>query len=290
MVDVVDIFHATGAPSPEKRLPWEQICDVVVCLTTRGARKLRWRHLRRSLEEADLTRMTKILLSERPCDVYDRACDVLDACMASHFSAINWAKTQGHSRVLILEDDAYFDVPMLPKAIQACAKFLEMRWKFSVFLFGGVYTETQPTCVPHVVKGKGVQAHAWLINLDHPIWGDKKHRSKFRMVDIYNYHRGETYMVYPDVAFQRDFSRGERQVDRPVYDLKAFPFPYGLLTRIGLHFGMRNCWEDCARRTNSVVEYAGSIDVALIVLLTFVLTSSVVIIWPLSKALWRKVD
>ena len=231
--------------------------------------------------------MTNILMSERPCDVHDRKCDVIDACMASHLVAIDWAKDLGLRRILILEDDVYFDVPMLPEALRACAQFLQKQLRFSAFLFGGVYTETKSTCIPGVVQGKGVQAHAWLLSLEHPIWGEEKHRSEFRMVDLYNHTRGETYMVYPDIAFQRDFSRGERQVDRPVYDLKKFPFLYRFLTSIGQHFGMRNCWEGCARRTNFLVGYTGSIEVALLVLVTLLLFVGAALAWVSSKVTWK---
>jgi hypothetical protein len=169
----------------------------------------------------------------------------------------------GIRRVLVLEDDVYFDAPKLRRAVGACLEFLKADLDFSAFLFGGVYTEMQATSISGVFSGKGVQAHCWLINVRHPVWNAAAN-SGFRMADMYNHERGLTYMIHPGVAFQRDFSRGETAKSRPVYNLEEFPPLYRTLTELGMRFGMRNCWEGCARKTNSLVYKTGSIKAAVI--------------------------
>jgi hypothetical protein len=236
-----------------------------VCVTTLGARRKRWRHLKKALESADLLCRTKILLSSRPCDSQDNACDVLDACKHSHLFAMAWAEAQGFSRLLILEDDLYFEEPGLPRAVEACERFLAKGRSFSTFLFGGVYLEMKDTDVPGVLAGKGAQSHAWLVNLKHALWRYPRRLTEFRMLDLYNLRKGQTFMAYPAVAFQRDFSRGSSPSLAPVYALEEFPFLYRVLTRIGGYFGMRNCWESCSRTTNVLTKYAGSIEIALLV-------------------------
>jgi len=277
LVTIEELLGISHSPSP-KRLPWESICDEVVCITTRKAGQKRWRHLKKALEDADLARLATILLNERPCDLEDRACDLIDACFASHFFIIEKAQREGLHKILILEDDFYFDVPALPHALRACAAFLRVDVPFSAFLFGGVYTEMRSTPIPGVYHGRGVQAHAWLVNVEHPAWGAAP-GSGFRMQDLYNHERGDTYMVYPDVAFQRDFSTGDAdERNRPVYNLAEFPVLYRTLTRIGSRFGMRNCWEGCARKTNAIVSCTGSIRAALITLGVLVGLLSIVVV------------
>jgi len=244
------------------------VCDEIVCITTKRGRK-RWPHLKKALAEADLIRLAAILLNERPCDRAGQDCEILDAATASHFFLIEKARREGLRRVLILEDDVYFDVAALPQAIDACAAFLRCQLPFSAFLFGGVYTEMEATELPLIYRGRGVQAHAWLVNVQHPTWSTLDDNG-FRMCDVYNHERGTTFMVYPDVAFQKDFATGEKRENRPVYALSEFPLLYRVLTRVGLHFGMQNCWEGCARRTNAIVRRTGSIRTAVIILGVFV--------------------
>lgn len=288
ILDATELLGPCRPAAPGKKtLGWERVCEAIVCVTTLGARRRRWRHLKKSLGAADLLHRTKILVNSRPCDSQDSACDVLDACKHSHLTAMAWAEAQGVSLLLILEDDLYFDLPALPSAIQACERFLERGRSFSTFLFGGVYLEARSTDVPGVLEGKGVQAHAWLLNLKHPTWRRPRRSTDFRMLDLYNLHEGQTFMAYPDVAFQRDFSRGGAPGKAPVYALEEFPFLYRVLTRIGTYFGVRNCWESCARRTNALSKYAGSIEVAL---LFFSLVSAILLFclaWLSSKVLRR---
>lgn len=267
-----------GPPNgtPSAQLPWETICDEVVCITTQKAGQKRWKFLKRALEHADLARLVTLLVNTRPCDLQGRSCELIDACFASHFCIIQKAQEEKLRSVLILEDDVYFDVEGLPRAIEKCRSFLEADLPFSAFLFGGVYTEMSSTEVDGVYKGRGMQAHAWLVNVRHPVWNvalDSGHR----MQDVYNHEHGETYMVYPDVAFQKDFSAGEGK--RPTYNLAEMPPLYRALTSIGLRFGMRNCWEGCARRTNAIVRTTGSIKAALVTLgvLVGVLSCAIVI-------------
>jgi len=259
-----DALGPTRSPPP-RRLAWETICDEVVCITTKGASQKRWKALKQALEEADLARLAMLLLNERPCDLQGQTCDLIDACFASHFCVIQKAQQERLRLILILEDDVYFDVEALPRALEACASFLRTGRPFSAFLFGGVYTEMQSTGVPDVYHGRGMQAHAWLVNVEHPVW-ESAPDSGFRMQDVYNHECGETYMVYPDVAFQRDFATGAAKQDRPVYNLAEFPVMYRALTRIGMKFGIQNCWEGCARKTNAIVRYTGSIKAALVTL------------------------
>lgn len=251
-------------PAP-RRLDWDAVCDAVVCITTRAARERRWTHLKAALEAADLARRCTLLLNERACDLEGRDCDRLDACFASHLYVIQQAAAAGQRRVLILEDDVYFDVPALPGALRACSRFLRTRRPFSAFLFGGVYTEMKATSVPGVFSGRGTQAHAWLVDVQHPVWAGAL-ASDHRMPDVFNHEHGTTFLLHPDVAFQRSFAAGEATADRPVYNLAELPPLHQALTKLGLRFGMRNCWEGCARRTNSLVRATGSIRVALIVL------------------------
>jgi len=263
------------------------LCDEVVCITTQKTGQKRWKRLKRSLEDADLARLATLLMNERPCDLQGRACDLIDACFASHFFIIEKAQREQLNRILILEDDVYFDVQALPLAVEACAAFLKKNLAFSAFLFGGVYTEMQSTGVPRVYRGRGMQAHAWLVNVQHPAWGAAPN-SGFRMQDVYNHERGETYMVYPDVAFQRDFATGEQKKNRPVYNLAELPVLYRALTRIAMQCGMQNCWENCARKTNAIVRYAGSIKVALVTLGVLVGILSIAIVSVTCAWLARK--
>jgi hypothetical protein len=285
---ILDAREVLGPPklaSPARKFQWEKVCEAIVCLTTLKAKRRRWVHLKKSLEEADLADRAKIVLSLRPCDSVNETCDVLEACKHSHLVAMDWARAQGYKTLLVLEDDVYFEVPALPRAIEACYRFLKSGKPFSTFLLGGVYLEAKATDVPGVLGGKGAQAHAWLINLQHRIWSRPQKSKNFRMLDLYNHQVGQTYMAYPGVAFQRDFSKGERLLEKPVYDLHDFPFFYRVLTRIGLYFGMRNCWEGCARRTNALSKYAGSIEVALIVLSSVLVCLVVGLGWLSSKFL-----
>jgi hypothetical protein len=258
----------TSREHPPNEIPWEAVCDEVVCITSKGGRR-RWPHLKKSLVDADLFRVATLLFNDRPCDRSGETCEILDAATASHFFLIEKARREGLQRVLILEDDFYFDVSALPRAIEACSAFLALRLPFSAFLFGGVYTEMTATDVPLIFHGRGVQAHAWLVNVQHAAWGTLDDNG-FRMCDVYNHERGDTYMVYPDVAFQKDFATGEQKQNRPTYNLAEFPLLYRVLTKIGMRFGMQNCWEGCARKTNAVVRRTGSIKVAVIILGTFV--------------------
>lgn len=249
-----------------RRLNWEAVCDAVVCITTLNAREFRWPHLKAALEAADLARRCTLLLNERACDLGGNDCDRLDACFASHLYVIQKAAAAGLQHVLILEDDVYFDVRALPRALRACSRFLKARRaSFSAFLFGGVYTEMSATAISGVFAGRGTQAHAWLVNVQHPLWQTAP-GSGYRMPDIFNHELGTTFLLHPDVAFQRSFAAGEAPSDRPVYNLAEFPPLHRVLTKIGLQFGMRNCWEGCARKTNSAVRLTGSIRAALIVL------------------------
>lgn len=267
LVTVEEVLGTSSEKSP-LQLPWEDVCDEVVCITTKKGQK-RWAHLKQSLVEADLIRLTTVLFNERPCDRKGRTCEILDATFASHFFLIDKARREGLDRILILEDDVYFDVKALPKALEACATFLAQQLSFSAFLFGGVYTEMTATNIPLIFHGRGVQAHAWLVNVQHSSWGNFDDTG-FRMLDVYNHECGTTYMVYPDVAFQKDFASGEKKENRPVYSLEEFPILYRVLTQIGMRFGMQNCWEGCARKTNAIVKHTGSIKVAVIILGVFV--------------------
>ena len=267
LVTVEELLGSSHDKPPHK-LPWEGICDEVVCITSRSGQQ-RWPHLKKALAEADLLRVVTLLLNDRPCDRADQTCEILDACTASHFFLIEKARHEGLQRVLILEDDVYFDVAALPRALEACAAFLALRLPFSAFLFGGVYTEMTATDVPLIYHGRGVQAHAWLVNVQHAAWNTLDDNG-FRMCDVYNHEHGNTYMVYPDVAFQKDFASGENKKNRPVYNLAEFPLLYRVLTQVGMRFGMQNCWEGCARKTNAVVRHTGSIKVAVIILGVFV--------------------
>ena len=281
-----DVLGTHSAPT--RRLPWETICDEVVCITTQKAGKARWKFLKTALEQADLARVVTLLMNERPCDLQGQECDCIDACFASHFCIIQKAQQEKLRLVLILEDDVYFDVEGLPRALSSCKAFLKANLPFSAFLFGGVYTEMQSTSIQNVYHGRGMQAHAWLVNVQHPVW-DSALDSGFRMQDWYNHERGDTYMVYPDVAFQQNFSASEDKKDRPVYNLADFPIMYRTLTRIGMQFGMRNCWENCARRTNSIVRCTGSIKAVLVILGVLVgILSIVVVTMSCTWAAWAQ--
>lgn len=275
LVAFEEVFGTMHAAS--ETLPWETVCDEVVCITTQKAGKKRWRSLKRALEEADLARLATLLLNERPCDLQGHTCNLIDACFASHFFIIEKARREKLKRILILEDDVYFDVEALPLAVEACSAFLGTGRPFSAFLFGGVYTEMQSTDIARVYHGRGMQAHAWLVNVEHPAWGAALH-SGYRMQDVYNHEHGQTYMVYPDVAFQKDFATGEQKKNRPVYNLAELPVLYRTLTRIGMQFGMQNCWESCARKTNAIVRCTGSIKAALVTLGVLVGVLSIAIV------------
>lgn len=270
----VSFEQLLGPPGPGEHLPWESVCDAVMCLTVRSSP--RWPHLRRALEAADLARLTTFLLSDGPCDLQGRPCDFLDACAASHMFVIERVRASGLRRVLILEDDVYFDVPALAAAVRGCARFLALDLDFSSFFFGGVYTELRATELPLVFSGRGVQAHAWLVDVHHPSWAGFV-GSKHRMLDMFAHQHGEMYMVHPGVAFQRDFSVGE--TTRPEYNLAECPPLLRALAHVSQVLGMRNCWESCARRTNAIVHLAGSargavVGLVLIALLLFLATQA----------------
>jgi len=284
---LVSFEEVLGASRAARRtLPWELVCDEVVCITTQKTGRKRWKFLKRALEDADLARLATLLMNERPCDMQGLTCSLIDACFASHFFIIEKARREKLKRILILEDDVYFDVEALPSAIDACSTFLATGRPFSAFLFGGVYTEMQTTDIPKIYHGRGLQAHAWLVNVEHPAWGAALN-SGFRMQDVYNHERGQTYMVYPDVAFQRDFATGGQKKNRPVYDLAGLPILYRMLTRIAMQLGMQNCWESCARKTNAIVKCTGSIKAALITLGVLVGVLSIAIIFMSGKCLSR---
>ena len=286
---LVSFEEVLGAGRAANRtLPWELVCDEVVCITTQKGGQKRWKLLKKSLEDADLARLATLLMNERPCDLKGLTCNLIDACFASHFFIIEKAQREKLKRILILEDDVYFDVEALPSAIEACSAFLGTGRPFSAFLFGGVYTEMQTTDIPKIYHGRGMQAHAWLVNVEHPAWGAAALHSGFRMQDVYNHERGQTYMVYPDVAFQRDFATGEQKKNRPVYNLSELPILYQTLTKIAMQFGMQNCWESCARKTNAIVSCTGSIKAALITLGVLVGMFSIAIIFLSGKWLTRK--
>jgi len=285
LVSFEEVLGASRAA--HRTLPWELVCDEVVCITTQKAGQKRWKLLKRALEDADLARLATLLMNERPCDLQGLTCNLIDACFASHFFVIEKARRENLKRILILEDDVYFDGEALPSAIEACSTFLGTGRPFSAFLFGGVYTEMQTTDIPTIYHGRGLQAHAWLVNVEHPAWGSALH-SGFHMQDVYNHERGQTYMVYPDVAFQRDFATGEQKKNRPVYNLAGLPVLYRTLSSIAIQLGMQNCWESCARKSNAIVRCTGSIKAALITLGVLVGVLSIAIIIMAGKLLTRR--
>jgi hypothetical protein len=130
--------------------------------------------------------------------------------------------------------------------------------------------QMRSTDTPRVFSGKGVQSHAWLINVRHPSW-EGATESGFRMPDIYNHERGQTYFLHPGVAFQRNFALAEAKGQRPVYNLTEFPPIYRVLTKLSMFLGMKNCWEGCARRTNDLVFMTGDVRRTLVCLSLLVL-------------------
>ena len=243
--------------------PWLGLCQAVFCMTTRKLLSKRGKHLQKSLLEAGLSPYVRIVVNEGAYTKACRKCSTVRANCQSHAFVIDYARKLGLRLVLVLEDDFYFDVPVLKASFDAMRGFMEQDVPFSAFLLGGVYLGMRPTGLSRIFKGQGVQAHAWILDLGHPVWSDEKTFSRFDMADIYNNVHGETYMIYPDVAFQRNFQRSEDTRSRPVYPLKQFPLLYRILTWIGLKFGMRNCWEGCARNTNFLVRYTGSLEMLL---------------------------
>ena len=229
-----------------------------------------------------------MLLNEKACDIDGNDCELIYACFASHICVIQQAQTDGLHHVLILEDDVYFDVEKLAAGVRSCRAFLKAGLDFSAFLFGGVYTEMQKTDIDHIFSGKGMQAHAWLVNVQHPVWATAS-TSGHRMPDVFHHVHGVTYMLHPDIAFQRSFWDGKDSSAEPVYNLAEIPPLYRILTKLGIRFGMRNCWEGCAKNTNALVKRTGSIKVALIVLGSLVgLLSLAIVTMACTWVAWAK--
>lgn len=251
------------ASADSESLPWLELCDAVFCMSTKKHLSKRGAHLKKSLKEAGLSSCVQIIVNEGAYTKTCRKCSPVRACGQSHAFAIDYARRLGMRIVLVLEDDFYFDVPVLKASFDAMRGFLKQGVPFSAFLLGGVYLKMRPTGLSRVFKGRGAQTHAWILDSSHPVWSDEKTFSRFDMVDIYNNVHGETYMLYPDVAFQRNFQSSEDSHIRPVYPLQQFPLLYRILTWIGLKFGMRNCWEGCARNTNYLIRHTGSLEMLL---------------------------
>jgi hypothetical protein len=268
-----DVFRES--PSPSIKFPWESVCEAAFCMTTKSLLRERGGHLRTALLESGLSDFAKIVVNDGPFTKECRKCSIVRANKESHTFVYDHARQLGFKTILVLEDDFYFDVKALLESFSSISSFLRRKYDFSVLLLGGVYLDMQKTEIPKVFHGKGVQAHAWIVNLSHPLWSDGRSLQKYDMVDICNNRHGDTYMLYPDIAFQKSFCRKGAYASRPVYPLKQFPVLYRVLTWVGLKLGMRNCWEGCARKTNFLIRYLGSLEVLVIVVVLVALCFAV---------------
>ena len=83
----------------------------------------------------------------------------------SHISIINYSLKKNYDNVLILEDDAYFDLNKMDlDKLREIKNFLVNNHDWDLFYLGGMITYKEDYLNKHIIKGEWILVHSYIIN------------------------------------------------------------------------------------------------------------------------------
>lgn len=84
----------------------------------------------------------------------------------SHLSIIRYSLDNNYERVLILEDDAYFDLSKMNlQKIFEIKNFLDNNKDWDLFYLGGMLTYKEEYINDNIIKGEWILVHSYIVNI-----------------------------------------------------------------------------------------------------------------------------